>query len=629
MPQNIASIFYERAASQKTSPIVRFKEGKGPYRDINWGDFSRMVKQMAFGLASLGLKPKSSAAIFSPTSHLWVAADLAIISNGAFSVSLYPTCADSDAEFILNNSEAEYLFVANESLLKRALGIRENLTNLKKIILLTAPSRGRSLSDLNLSDEDRSLVIGLEELQELGRQLEEEKPGLIDERVEATESDDLATVIYTSGTTGTPKGAMITHGNIVNMLNDLSTVIPIGARDVYLAYLPLSHVFERVCGEFYCFQAGGVYAFAEGIEHMAKNLAEVQPSMVLVVPRVLDRIYSKVNAGLDASPKNKKVLIEWAIKVGKEKLTCQSNAKEAGFLLKFKHYIAEKLVFVKIREKIGKRLHCIISGGAPASKEVLEFFNAIGIPTLEGYGLTETTAPLTVNRFERIKPGTVGTALPSVEIKIAQDGEILAKGASIFKGYYKADDATKEVFDEDGFFKTGDIGQLDADGYLKITDRKKDIIVNSSGKNIAPQKIEAVLRSIPHVSQAVIFGDKRKTLVALLTMDEQAISDYGRNNGWHFVNFEQLSNLPELKKYLRKEIQARSGKLADYEKVRNFAVLTHDFSIDGGELTASMKIRRNIVRDKYKKTIETLYKEDADDGAAFSGQTPSVATLSR
>ncbi len=269
---------------------------------------------------------------------------------------------------------------------------------------------------------------------------------------------------------------------------------------------------------------------------------------------------------------------------------------------------------------------CIISGGAPATKEILEFFNALGIPTLEGYGLTETTAPLTVNRFDRIKLGTVGTALPCVELKLAEDGEILAKGASVFKGYYRAEEATKEVFDEEGYFRTGDIGQLDSDGYVKITDRKKDIIVNSSGKNIAPQKIEAMLRTIPHVSQAVIFGDKKKTLVALLTLDEQAISDYGRNNGWHFVNFEQLSNLPELKKYLRKEIQARSNNLADYEKVRNFAILKHDFSIDGGELTASMKIRRNVVRDKYKKTIETLYKDDAED-TTFTTPAPGVATV--
>lgn len=625
MPQNIASIFYERAVSQPTRPIVRFKEGRGTYRDMNWADFSRMVKEMAYGLASLGLEPKTAAAIISPTAHMWVAADMAIISNGAFSIPLYPTCAESDLEFILNNSEAQYLFVANESLLKRALALREKLPHLKKIILLAAPSRGRSLSDLNFSDEEKALVMGLEELQELGRELQAKDAELIDKRSSNIELDDLATVIYTSGTTGTPKGAMITHGNVTAMLKELTDFIPVGVCDVYLAYLPLSHVFERICGEFYCITSGGIYAFAEGIEHMGKNLKEVEPTMVLVVPRVLDKIYAKVKAGIDESPKSKKALVEWALGVGKEMLAAKSNAQTPSLVLKAKHWLANKLVFSKLKEKIGKRLNCIISGGAPATKEALEFFNAVGISTLEGYGLTETTAPLTVNRFERIKLGTVGAALPTVEIKIAEDGEILAKGPTIFKGYYKADDATKEVF-ENGYFKTGDIGEIDADGYLKITDRKKDIIVNSSGKNIAPQKIEAVLRTIPHVSQAVIFGDKKKTLVALLTMDEQAISDYGRVNGWHFVNYEQLSSLPELKKYLRKEIQARSGKLADYEKVRNFAVLKHDFSIDNGELTASMKIRRNVVRDKHKKTIETLYKEDAEESHVVT-PAQGVATL--
>jgi long-chain acyl-CoA synthetase len=273
--------------------------------------------------------------------------------------------------------------------------------------------------------------------------------------------------------------------------------------------------------------------------------------------------------------------------------------------------LAERLVFQKLRARIGRRLRLVVSGGAPATREVIEFFNAIGIPTLEGYGLTETTAPVSVNLLSKGKPGTVGPALPSVQIKTAEDGEIMIKGPGVFKGYFKAEEPTKEAFDAEGWFHTGDIGTIDDDGYLKITDRKKDLIVNSAGKNIAPQKIEAILRTVPIISQAIVFGDKRKTLVALLTLDEHATSELAHEKGWTFSSFEQLTIMPQLKKYLQAELGERSRKLADYERVRNFHILSHELSVEKGELTATLKVKRNEVAKNYREQIDKLYKEES------------------
>jgi long-chain acyl-CoA synthetase len=610
MPQQtIVKIFFERANLQPEIPFIRHKQGRGPYQDLTWGQYSQTVEEMAYGLAALGLEPGQSAAIFAQTSHTWVAADMAILANGAFSAPLYATCSGADIKFIFENSEASFAFVQDEVLLNKLLAQKEHLPKLKQIILLSALSKGRSLSDLKT---EPGLVIGLEELQDKGRELAKTKPTLIKERVDAASMDSLATVIYTSGTTGTPKGAMITHANIHSLVQSIEDVIPVDKTDVYLSYLPLSHVFERVCGEFYSIYCGDTICFAESIEHMAKNMAEIQPTILIAVPRVMERIFHKVQSGINAKSANQRKLVDWAVGVGKETLKHKSEVKEPGFLLSLKHFIAEKLVLKKLRERIGKRLKMVIVGGAPSTADTIEFFNAIGITTLEGYGLTETTAPTNVNLMGRIKVGTVGPTLKGLEIKIAEDGEICFKGPTIFQGYYKQEEATKAAFSKDGWFLTGDIGEIDSDGYLKITDRKKDLIINAAGKNIAPQRVEAAVRCVPYVNQAVIFGDKQKHMVAIVTLDEPAVTQFARDQGWSFDSYKDLSDLPELKKYLRTEIVSKSQDLADYERVRNFAVLPTDFSIEEGELTASLKVKRQVVAKKYKEIIEKLYHhEDA------------------
>ncbi|HEY9785285.1 MAG TPA: long-chain fatty acid--CoA ligase [Candidatus Obscuribacterales bacterium] len=608
MNKSLASIFYFRASQLGDREAVRFKEGKSAYRGMSWAGFAAFVREIAFGLAARGLQPGERVAILSQTSHLWAAVDLATISNGAVSVPIYPTSSQKDIEFILSNSEAKVVFVQNESLLRKTLAATKVAHSVKTIVLLSGLTKGRSLSEF-VEEEGvpDGLVIGLEELTAAGHDLAVTKPTLVTARTAEIGLDNLATIIYTSGTTGTPKGVPLTHKNVITVLEDLTTIIPINENDVYLSYLPMSHVLERVAGEFYWMHSGGVCAFAEGIETMAKNMAEVKPSMIIVVPRVLDKIYAKVRSGIEGASGRARDLIDWAINVGVEIVRHKAQGKEPRIGLKAKHWVAERIVFKKLRERIGPNLRLIVSGGAPATPQVIEFFNAIGIATLEGYGLTETAAPAAVNRVERIKPGTVGPALPSVEMKVAEDGEILLKGPSIFSGYFNAETATEEAF-VDGWFKTGDIGIVDGDGYLKITDRKKDIIVNSSGKNIAPQKVEAELKTVPFVNQAVVFGDRQKQLVALLVLDEQAVVDYATEQGWSFKSYQDLTRLPELHQFLREEIDLCLKPLADYEKVGQFYIMPQDLSVEAGELTATLKIKRGVVAKRYKTVIDSLYK---------------------
>lgn len=606
---SLGTIFFKRAKELSAAVAVRYKEGRSPYKTQTWKQFSDFVRQLAFGLAARNVAPKSTVAIFSATSHLWVASDFATMANGAVSVPIYPTSSQSDVEFILENSGSGVVFCQNEQLLKKAIAARRNVSNIHTLVLMSPPAKGRTLADIAKESKlEDNVLVDMDGLLAVGERLTETNPHLIDERLASIDVNDPATIIYTSGTTGTPKGVLLSHNNILVVLNDLTTTIPIDKTDVYLSYLPMSHVLERVCGELYWMHSGGECAFAEGIETMAKNMAEVQPTMMLVVPRVLDKIYSKVKSGIDGASGKARTLIDWAIRVGSKMVRLNAEGRTPNPVLQFSHWTAEKLVFRKLRERINPRLRLVVSGGAPATPQTIEFFNAIGICTLEGYGLTETSAPASVNRINKVKIGTVGPALPCVEVKLAEDGEILLRGPSIFKGYYKNEQATRESF-EDGWFKTGDIGTLDKDGYVKITDRKKDLIVNSSGKNIAPQRVEGVLKTVPFVTQAVVFGDKRKQLVALLTLDEQAAMEMAQEQGWNVADFKALTRSVELHKFLRKEIDARSGDLADYEKVAKFTVLPEDLSVEAGELTATMKIKRNVVAKNYKQLIEAMHSE--------------------
>lgn len=641
--RNLAASFYNRAKIMGDHACVMFREKKQePYKTLNWREFSKLVQQIGLGLMTAGLKPNDTACIFAQTHYLWVAADLATISNGAISVPIYPTSSQQDIEYIIQNAQSRIVFVQNESLLKKLSASIENLPNLHKIVLFALPEGYKTLDELARKyNIPSNLLSDIDTLRKLGASLDSAHLKILEDRMKSVPKDGIATIIYTSGTTGVPKGVPLTHGNIFSVLESVKPVLPITEDELYLSYLPLSHVFERICGEFYWLNSGGACAFAESMETMARNLGELQPSMLLVVPRVLDRIYAKVKQGIQSAPPNQRKLTEWAIEQGMQIIEREAEGRTVGPILALKHFIAEKLVFAKLRAKLGPNLRLIVSGGAPATRDTLLFFNAVGIDTLEGYGLTETAAPTNVNVIGKVKAGTVGPVIPSIEMRLAEDGEILFKGPSIFKGYYNNPEATKEAF-EGEWFKTGDIGVIDEDGYLKITDRKKDLIVNSAGKNIAPQKIEAVLKTVPFVTQAVVFGDKQKHLVALLTLDEQAVCEFARANDYDFDSFFDLARSPQLYRYLRKEIASASAHLAEYENVKKFAILANELSVEAGELTATLKIKRNAVVKNYRSLIEMLYSgeepvnkepatyemQELDDSSREADQAKSALSLS-
>ncbi len=608
LPNTIGKLFFYQAQRLSAKTAVRYKQLNPIYQSMTWKDFSRFVEEIAFGLASIPIDIKKPIAIFSPTSYLWVAADLATVSIDAISVPIYPNSCSVDIEYILNNSEAEAIFVASEKLLNKLVAIEDKIPHIKKIIYLPSLMRKEPEWDkLKVKFEKfGERFIHLNQLSLLGEELAQNQPQLVMDRLNATEPNDIATIIYTSGTTGTPKGVPLTHANILTVLSDCPKVIPIDEKDVYFSYLPISHVFERVCGEYYWLYTGCTTAFAESIETMSKNLSEIEPTLMAAVPRVLDGIYNKMLHGINSTSGLAKWLIDWAIGVGEKTLDYKANGQDIPPLLKIEYRLADRIVLHKLRQRIGKRLRFIVCGGAPATPSVLAFFNAIGVPTIEGYGLTETAAPTNVNRFDRLKLGTVGPALPCVEMKIDQDGEVLFKGPSIFGGYFKNEEATLEAF-VDGWFRTGDVGEIDEDGYLKITDRKKDLIVNAAGKNIAPQRIESILKTIAPISQAVVFGDRNKHLVALLTLDEHKAMELARAKNWQYDKYSDLAPSKELHDYLRKEVTAKRCELAEYECIKHFSVLEHDLSVDAGELTATLKIKRNVVAKKYADKIENLY----------------------
>jgi len=604
----IAQLFFNQADRLSTKTAVRYKHLSPLYQSMSWKELSAFVEEIAFGLATIPIEAGKRVAIFSPTSYLWIAADLATISVGAISVPIYPNSSNNDIEYILNNSEAQAIFVAGDNLLAKLLGLKDKLSHIKKIIFLPSLSKKDPEWEI-LKDKYKELgdsFVHLSELCLLGHELSDSKPRLVKERGLESKAEDIATIIYTSGTTGTPKGVPLMHANIMAVLNDLPAVIPINEDDVYFSYLPISHVFERICGEYYWIYAGCICAFAESIETMAKNLGEIDPTLMVAVPRVLDGIYHKMKNGIAAGTSTAKGLIDWAIGVGEKVIDLKACNLPIDGALKLKHWLADKIVLSKLRQRVGNRLRFIVCGGAPATQPVLSFFNAIGIPTLEGYGMTETAAPTHVNLFQRVKLGTVGPNLPCVEIKIGEDGEILLRGPSVFQGYYKDLESTNEVF-VDGWFQTGDVGYIDDEGYLTITDRKKDLIVNAAGKNIAPQRIESMLKTIPPISQAIVFGDRNKHLVALLTLDEQKATELAREHGWQFEKYADLVSSRQLYQYLKKEISKKQEQLAEYEHIKHFTILDRDLTVDSGELTATLKIKRNVIAQKFAKTIESLY----------------------
>ena len=445
------------------------------------------------------------------------------------------------------------------------------------------------------------------EVQEMGKHMKATDPNYFSQKMKAVKENDLCTIIYTSGTTGEPKGVMLTHKNILSNVSSALENYPIDDKDVFLSFLPLCHIFERMGGYYSGFSAGAQIYFAESIESVAQNMLEAHPTLMTSVPRLFERIYSKIIKNVESQPEKKQKIFYWAIEIGKE----YAKAKKAGRIpitLSIKHKVADKLVFTKLREKTGGKLRFFISGGAALSRHLGEFFEAVGLLIVEGYGLTESSPCITANRVDDYKFGTVGKALPGVEVKIASDGEILAKGPNIMPGYFKNKKETDEVL-HDGWLHTGDIGVFDAEGFLMITDRKKHLFKTSTGKYIAPTPIENLFLSSKYIDQFVLIGDRRMFLSALIVPDFEAIKEYADSHKIKYDKVEELMNMKEIYELIDKDMSQFQKKLANFERIRKFKLLTKQFSIETGEITPSMKVKRKFVEDEYSHLIEEMYKE--------------------
>ena len=550
----------------------------GAYRDISWNELQKQVKGISLGLIDLGVQPGDRVAILSENRPEWAFADLAILSVGAATVPVYTTLTCEEIEYILKNADVRLLFVSNPELMAKILPLQLRM-NLK-VILFDVPYRVAGPRVWWLGE-----LFGLGET--TGPKLQEE----LQERSSKTKPEDLASIIYTSGTTGFPKGVMLTHSNFLSNCAGIREELPITDEDLTLSFLPLSHVFERCAGYYFVLFAGGTIAYAENMETVPVNLLEVRPTILTAVPRFYEKLYERVQESVQASSFIKRKIFAWAVKVGHQNL------------------IADRLVFSKLRARLGGRLRFGVSGSAPLSNALAEFFYKAGILILEGYGLTETSPVITVNRLTQFRFGSVGLPLPGVEVRIAEDGEILTRGPHVMRGYFNNPAATAEVIDREGWFHTGDIGQLSPEGFLTITDRKKDLIKTSGGKMVAPQNLENALKSDSLIADCVVIGDRRKYLTILIVPNRAKLEEFASKQSLSYDSPETLVRLPQVVELVQDRVKKLNEKLAPFEQLKKFTLLPEPFSLQSGELTPTLKVKRRVIAEKYAPQIEAMYRE--------------------
>ncbi len=594
--KSVPDMLRQNAKKYKDKPALMYKYN-GKYITLSYEEYYNRALMVARGLRNFGIKKGDKVAILSENRGGWVIADMGIQCAGAVTVPIYPTNTPEQVEYVINHSDAVAVFVSTKLQYQKLLKIRDKIPNLKNVF-----SFDRFVGEKNLP------VCSLHQLSEIDTSITENEQKEIEQIIDSIEGDDLITIIYTSGTTGVPKGVMLTQDNVIydayygikkveNLVTD---------KDIFLSFLPLSHSLERTVGYYICLMAGALMAFAESVEKVPENMMEIKPTLMVSVPRLFEKIYARILDNVHNLPDARKKIFHWALQVGKQYVHAKYIEKKPLGFLKTKYAIANKLVFSKVRERFGGRMKFFVSGGAPLDKTINEFFWIIGIPIFEGYGLTETTPAVSINNLSHVRFGSVGTAFEKTFIKTAEDGEILIKGPQVMKGYYKNPEATQEAI-EDGWFKTGDIGVIDENGFIYITDRKKELIITAGGKNIAPQPLENELKMDKYIGQAFVYGDKKPFLTALIVPNFERLIEYARENHIKYIGMEDLIANEKIVKLYEKRIADINAKLAKYETIKKFALLPIDFSIEGGELTPTLKLRRKIIYNKYKDKIEQMY----------------------
>lgn len=567
----------------------------GAFYKISSNEFKDRVINFALGLKKLGIKPESKVILLSENRPEWHIADFACHLLNAVVVPIFPTLIAEQIQYIVQNSDSEAIILSNKQQAGKIHQIKPELKKVKTIVTMEPEAA---------LEED----LCFEKVIECGR--EQDDAGFFEKAVQSADADTVATIIYTSGTTGAPKGVMLTHKNIVANVMGCSKVIDITSSDRGLSFLPLSHAFERTVDYLYFYR--GATVIYSSIDRVAEDMLETQPTIMASVPRFYEKVKSKIESNVQQSGFIKQKLFHWAIQIGRQKFQTDMNSHKRGLKLSLFFGIANKLVLSKIRARTGDRIKYFISGGAPLSSDVAQFFFATGLKILEGYGLTETAPVITVNRPQKPKIGTVGQLLPGNEVKIAEDGEILTRGPNVMKGYYKLPAETAEVM-VDEWFHTGDIGSLDEEGFLSITDRKKQLIVTSVGKKVAPQAIEKEVENSPYIEQVLLIGEKRNFISALIVPDFEALEIFAKKNKFRYQNRSDLLRQAAILDLIQKEVDARQSIFSNYEKIRKFQLLTEPFTIENDQLTPTLKIKRRVVEKKYADLIESLYQEKPDN----------------
>ncbi len=597
---NLVQIFFEQARRLKDRPGMLVKRD-GKYVQISWSKWATQVEEIAGGLLAEGLEAGKKVALLSENRPEWAFADLAILACACADSPVYPTNLARQVEYIVKDSGAVFMFVSSAEQLEKGIAIIDDCPGLKKIFVFDE----KIPADLLKHEK----VMLLSQLMAAGRQWLSGNAERLEAIWQNIDANDLATLIYTSGTTGDPKGVMLTHNNFISNVEACSKCVRVDSTDTFLSHLPLSHVLERMSGYYMPIYNGSVIAYAESIDQVSQNMTEVHPTIMISVPRLFEKIYDRIFDGAQQTSGLKKRLAFWAFGLAEKISACEREGQQPSGFLKWQHSLASKLVFGKLGDKLGGKLRFFISGGAPLPQKVAEFFYGTGYPIFEGYGLTETAPVLAVNYYDHMKFGTVGPVLEGVEIKIAEDGEILAKGPNIALGYYNNPEATAEAFVDDWFY-TGDVGELDSDNFLKITDRKKDLIVTAGGKNIAPQHLENLLKMDKYISEAMLYGDRMKFISALLVPDFERVEEYALKNDILFTDVKGLMENPEIRAMIGRRIDKvqQENNIPGYEQVKKFVILNSEFSMDNNEVTPTLKLKRKIVTAKYKQELDALYE---------------------
>ncbi|MEN3325538.1 MAG: long-chain acyl-CoA synthetase [Acidobacteriota bacterium] len=587
-PATLVDVFTGIARNHKRPDTLNYKSG-GRWVSVSSDELLARAKRIAAGLHAIGVHRGDRVALLSESRVEWTLTDAGSIFAGTIDVPIYATLTPPQVRYILNDSGACVLFLPNRDKFIELKDVLSECPHVKHIIFFEDSGEGMTLA----------------QLEEKGRELE---PDYIDRSVAQTQPDDLATIIYTSGTTGEPKGVMLTHSNLVSNLIDSSGHHEFGEHDIALSVLPLSHVFERQAMYMYLYKGMAVY-FAESLQTVGPNLREVSPTVLVGVPRIFEKIYQRIREAAAERGKVSVALLAWSLSVAREYAEFVLAHKPVPALLRFKHSIASKLVFSKWQRAFGGKMRLLVSGGAALSEDLAYVYVGAGIPIVQGYGLTETSPVITTSSIDEIRPGTVGKAIPNVEIRIAEDGEIEVRGPNVMPGYYNKPEETRAVFTSDGWFKTGDVGALDKDGFLRITDRKKELFKTSGGKYIAPQPIESAIKGSRFVNQVVLIGAERKFPAALIVPVWEQLESYCKLKGISVASRSELCSHPRIIDLIQRQIDALAPNLAKYERIKKVALLENEFTIEGGELTPTLKVKRRVIDEKYRDVIERLYQE--------------------